>query len=71
MPQGRISHIVRDRKTGKKLRGSVETISTGTKYQILDLPAKYGMNDIVEFKIADKNNKIAKVTRLVKKEYLI
>lgn len=49
----------------------VKTIPLGTQYQILDLPEKYGMNDIVEFKIVDTNNKIAKITRLVKKEHLI
>ena len=53
------------------MKGNVETISTGTTYQILELPEKYGMNDIVQFKIIDKKNKIAKITRLVKKEYLI
>ncbi|MBD3259962.1 hypothetical protein GF371_05040 [Candidatus Woesearchaeota archaeon] len=71
MPQGRISNIVYDRKSGRKKNGSVETISTGTSYQILELPQRYSMDDIVEFKIIDKKNKIAKITRLVKKEYLI
>jgi hypothetical protein len=71
MPHARISNIVYDKKTGKKLSAHVKTIPLGTQYQVLELPEKYGMNDIVEFKIVDEKNKIAKITRLVKKEHLI